>query len=512
MTLNNNIGIMIKYKMAQKLSFRLSAILWLCLTVSVASANNVLLSNVILTGQNTSSKHTMIEFTVTWENGWRDIVNWDAAWVFAKYNDGTGNWKHCWLDASDANHVAPPGAVIKTGNTLISGSNRGMGVFIYRNATGNGNTAFTNARVRWNYGDNSIMDNQSVQIKLFALEMVYIPQGNFYAGDGVSDKSIAYGGSMATPLYINNENQISFGVGASFAFYTSAGGVGETGTGGAFSIPAAYPKGHSAFYCMKYEISQKQYMDFLNCLTGLQDGNRFLSNCNTMRNTICGVALARTVSAPDRACNYLNWSDLCAYLDWSGLRPITDLEIEKTCRGHLEPVAYEYAWGSTIIGGISSFNGTDASGSETKNPTTGVVNTNYNTGISGPVRSGIFAATANGGSFIRLNAGATYYGVMEMSGNLWERNVTVGHSTGRLFNGLHGDGAISVNGFADVANWPGLTSGEVTAVAGSGMMGGAWNTSVSQRNQLSISSRAYASYLNNGRDAAYGGRGVRTAP
>ena len=42
----------------------------------------------------------------------------------------------------------------------------------------------------------------------------------------------------------------------------------------------------------------------------------------------------------------MNWQDLTSYLDWSGLRPMTEFEYEKACRGTLNPVAYEYPWGN----------------------------------------------------------------------------------------------------------------------------------------------------------------------
>jgi hypothetical protein len=47
------------------------------------------------------------------------------------------------------------------------------------------------------------------------------------------------------------------------------------------------------------------------------------------------------------ALSYVSISDMLAYLDWSGLRPMTELEFEKLCRGaYIPPIAGEYAWGS----------------------------------------------------------------------------------------------------------------------------------------------------------------------
>jgi formylglycine-generating enzyme required for sulfatase activity len=48
---------------------------------------------------------------------------------------------------------------------------------------------------------------------------------------------------------------------------------------------------------------------------------------------------------PDRICNFFNWTDGFAYAAWAGLRPITELEFEKACRGPRQPVPSEYAWG-----------------------------------------------------------------------------------------------------------------------------------------------------------------------
>ena len=38
------------------------------------------------------------------------------------------------------------------------------------------------------------------------------------------------------------------------------------------TIPSAYPKGYAAFYCMKYEVSEGQWVDFFNTLKDGQKG------------------------------------------------------------------------------------------------------------------------------------------------------------------------------------------------------------------------------------------------
>jgi formylglycine-generating enzyme required for sulfatase activity len=282
------------------------------------------------------------------------------------------------------------------------------------------------------------------------------------------------------------------------------------------TLPAAFPKGYNAVYCMKYEISQGQWVNFFNMLTGPQKANHNLtlgalnvngknSQAEVNRNTFswaggvsdASITNSTGLSISDRACNFLSWADGAAYADWAGLRPMTELEFEKACRGPLTPVANEYAWGSTAVTDITGFSGTDGSGTETASPAN--ANCNYgNNGIFGPVRCGIYAT----GSSDRIAAGATYWGIMEMSGNLWERPVTVGNTLGRAFTGALGDGKLDASGYANADYWPG------TGANGAGFRGGDWNTTTVH---LRSSDRYIAAYVNGGRDYSNGFRAVRPA-
>jgi hypothetical protein len=51
-------------------------------------------------------------------------------------------------------------------------------------ADGTGTFSITGAQLRWNYGANSVADDATVDVKVFAIEMVYVPQGSFYVGSG----------------------------------------------------------------------------------------------------------------------------------------------------------------------------------------------------------------------------------------------------------------------------------------------------------------------------------------
>ena len=137
------------------------------------------------------------------------------------------------------------------------------------------------------------------------------------------------------------------------------------------------------------------------------------------------------------------------------------------------------------------------------------------------MRVGAFAS----GGTTRAQAGASYYGIMELSGNLLEVTVSLGAKAGRSYTGLHGNGNLFRDGSADVDYWPGINGNNsptvansnttfagvtgVTMAAGSGRRGGcyanfAWYAPVSERN---------LSNLNwDGRDRNGGFRGVRSAP
>jgi formylglycine-generating enzyme required for sulfatase activity len=182
---------------------------------------------------------------------------------------------------------------------------------------------------------------------------------------------------------------------------------------------------------------------------------------------------------------------------------MTELEFEKACRGPLAAVSGEYAWGTATVAS-SAYTLSDAGASNegiATNYSTTAGNAMYTTTkgtIGGPVRVGIFAA--NGSNSGRLSAGASYWGIMELSGNLWERPVTIGNAEGRAFTGMHGDGLLTINGAADAATWPGEDA------VGAGMRGGPW---VSTIRAMQVSDRNYAGISDSSRSDNLGFRAVR---
>jgi formylglycine-generating enzyme required for sulfatase activity len=463
-------------------------------------------------------------------------------------------WEHASLDATAGNHFAPA-------NSSISVPSDSTGVFIYRSADGTGSVNYQNVQLRWQYGINGVRDDAVVQAKVFAIETVWVPQASFYLGSGSSTENGSFtDGSWTSgntvPFQITSESALGIDNAAGKLWGRSSSGnstIGNAAGDAEATLAAAFPKGYAGFYCMKYEISQGQYRDFLNTLTRGQQANRVtmdgtlgryaggftwngvswsgsaVSNLSTPANRnglrliidpsgilprtyACDLITSATLPTDvDQsndgewiAMSQLNWMDGCAYVDWAGLRPMTELEYEKACRGDQAPVSNEYAWGSTSITGAT---GISNGGANNETFSNAGANCAYNNigGVQGPLRVGAFA----GGATTRAQAGATYYGIMEMSGNLWERAVTIGNATGRNFTGLNGNGQLSPNGHANQSLWPGISGSEVTGATGSGFRGGEWSFGA---DDVRVSLRSLAAFTPTGRVSNRGFRGVRVFP
>jgi hypothetical protein len=395
-------------------------------------------------------------------------------------------------------------------------------VFIYRSGDGTGTFTLTGASLSWNYSQDGVTSGDTVEIRLFGIEMVYIPEGAFFAGDNVGAfGSLKQGTSDNDPWYIGSEAAITTtntagtgtGLAETAAEYYYVAGFGGDAAGSVFTIPAAFPKGYQAFYMMKGEFSQAQWVVFFNSLTATQKTNHDITSASssgknsdnlTYRNNVSWTG-SGDATLPDRgggatytgvAMNYLAWWDGTAYLDWSGLRPMSELEFERSMRGPYRAVSGEYAWGSTSITQATSISNPGLSNERAEsgaNSAWGLTSS-----LQGPVRVGSFAY----GVSTRIAAGAGYYGAMELSGNLHERPITVGNSTGRSFEGrYHGNGVLNSSGNADASTWPGSV--------GVGFRGGAWD---SNYGDLRLSDRYLAVQWLWSRNKSNGGRGVRTAP
>ncbi len=308
----------------------------------------------------------------------------------------------------------------------------------------------------WSGGNNCFPVTSSYP---FSTYLTVVSPGS-YTYYRIRMKSSSYSGiynislkSQGSPILINSENILMLGI---------------KGDNNLVSLSASYPKGYAGFYVMKYETSQEQYVEFLNSLTLDQQKARVANNnFSTMkrgdyvfgditqpsnRNGIVFVE-QRTPIAPvvfgnnlnpnndlfstddgqTLACNYMSIEDMIAYCSWSGLRPMSELEYEKACRRPYPqlPEAGEYAWNSNT--GVNSLNGLRdlaylGDEREVANNASRNVNGGTNNRLSGPVRCGMFATSSTS----QLQSGGTYWGVMDMSGNLKELCVSVGNPN---FNG-----------------------------------------------------------------------------
>ncbi|WP_291132923.1 SUMF1/EgtB/PvdO family nonheme iron enzyme [Flavobacterium sp. UBA7682] len=461
-----------------------------------SKANNVEITGTSVSGSN-------ITFNISWENSWNASVapaNWDAVWVFVKFQDcNTRLWAHAGLSSVAGDHSA-------ASPLQVDPVTDGKGVFIRRSAIGGGNVSATSITLKMT------IPAGTYNYKVFGIEMVNVPQSAFEIGDGLS---------------VATFNSISV-----TATTQSAGVTSSVIGGGGPPVPATFPMGYNSFYVMKYEISQLQYVEFLNSLTFAQQQSRVTSDPTSVAGTYVAFgsyayrngivietpgnnaaipaifacdATANVVNnnndGQSVAMNNLSWADLAAYLDWSALRPMTELEFEKICRGITPRVSGEYPWGDTNINPYYST--TVINPLQPNEMANTVLNgrcahaLGTSSGAYGPLKVGVFATASSG----RSSAGASYYGAMEMGGNVVERTVCVANASGTAFNGTLGDGTLTSIGDANQATWP-----SVTTATGIGQRGGDY---VNVATNVRTSDRTYASTTNAARNYTYGGRGVR---
>lgn len=441
-----------------------------------------------------------VKFTITWNNCWRNEKNYDAAWVFFKYVGPTyqvAPYRHARIATTGhrviGNHITgAPSPVIEIPEDRT-------GVFIYPGSKYRGNISWTielsldTAILREpNFNPNNRL------IHAFGIEMVNIPGGAFTVGEAdtsaarknyslfISDGNGQFGGlkritSETQPITVSQRKGDLY-YHASNALYHGD----QKGT-----IPAEFPKGYQGFYVMKYETTQGQYASFLNCISNAAAASRANfggRDYYTYRGSIRFDGERYVAGSPGRPCNFFSWDDACAYADWAGLRPLTELEFEKACRGDLSPVAHEFPW-----------------------------NTNNKDRLYRVVNKEDELVWLNGlkeedlSDKNRDQYGASWYWVMDLAGSLWERCVTIGDSVGRAFKGSHGDGMLAPYGFASNIDWP---KGS-TETAGFGFRGGGYYEHDMQYGGFNphspIGNRNFGAWPGGARSLAYGSRFARTS-
>ncbi|CAN5122279.1 hypothetical protein BH09BAC1_BH09BAC1_15140 [soil metagenome] len=478
-----------------------------------ALANNVSITNLSLPDNQT------IQFDIAWDNAWdldseAEPYNHDAVWVFVKVHYPAHTWGHADVSTQTSDHTVGQPLVIEAVAD-------GKGIFIRRGDGLAGHVGTTTVTLKLQ----NPLPADAYGIKVFGVEMVYVPEGPYYLGDSTSFDALGRGSDKG-PLLIDSENAITLGNSA-----TQLSNNNDKPAAG--NIPATFPKGYGGFYCMKYEISQEQYADFLNCLNLTQQttrtataptaavGTLALSGFNANRNGIrigkssngnspaiyiCDANTANPPNSTDdgqnRACNFLNWNDVAAWLDWAALRPMTELEFEKANRGPAYPVGGEFAWGTPLIVDANTL-ASDGLATET---VTDAVPAGYGLashGYAGP-QGALRCGFGGNDTSNRLTIGAGYYGALELSGNLWELVISTTTTTGLTYTAATGDGNLNTDGNANTATWPGADA------QGAGHRGGGWNSGIlPDFRDLAVSDRFYISLVPTARRNTGGGRGVR---
>lgn len=369
---------------------------------------------------------------LSWQNAWRSPRNHDAVWLFLKLRPGpNAGWGHARLHAIAA--TARPDLACHVAADQVGG-------FCAPAATHRGAvSAELLVDVDSTQLPPPLRASPTLEARMFAIEMVYIPSGPFFVGDRdtTSVQYAAYyrsdaNGNHAGLYRVESEAAIRVAPEAGALYYRSRTPQYEGDRQG--PIPDAFPKGTRAFYVMKYEMLQGEYAGFLNHIsseyTYFRANNAGLGYFE-QRGTIRLAGGAYVAAAPRRPANWVSWDDGAAFADWAGLRPMTELEFTKAARGPGEPVAGDYPWGTNSRARLLRRMGTDDE----------------------LVRAGA-ADEAGLTDATRDVVGASHYWVMDLAGSVWEKVVTLGHPAGRRFQGTHGDGRLRAYGLATNDDWP----------------------------------------------------------
>ena len=444
-----------------------------------------------------------VTFGISWDDAWRTERNHDAAWVVVKLRHPEMRWwVHAKLRAAGAGDdsgvegAAGVGAVPMA--SLVPDDR--VGAFLFA-------AEATRGRVAWHVtlpldpeSLGPLEPDRTVEASVIGHEMVHVPEGPFWLGDEHPD-ALLYGGFFRAGedgapdgLYeVTSEDEIDIGPEEGALHYQVHERPEYEGDQRG-PLPEAFPKGFAGFHVMKYELSQGDYARFLE---HLPDGaTAFRANFGGRGYERDGGSIRRederfVAAEPGRALNFVSWDDGCAYLDWVGLRPMTELEFTKACRGGDRPAQRSYPWGTASKERLLRVTGADwelardeeADESRLADDTLEVL-------------------------------GASRLWVFDLAGSVWERVVTVGQPEGRAFTGEHGDGVISWYGDADVPGWP---RGEDQA-PGCGYRGGGWYGPEMAYEpdgfnpHSPVAFRRFGAWGQGPRSVAYGFRGVRSDP
>lgn len=402
--------------------------------------------------ENLTRTGDQITFDLSWDNSWsyngEGQTHTDMAYIFIKQAPNGGpSWSPAKISSGTATSTF---YVTTTADQIAARVSHN-----YANINANTTVTLNLTGLIGAYQD----------LKVMAIEMVRIPIAAYSLGDGVSDRSYHKGDDPTASYIVDTELTMTRG---STSDDFDGGSANYSG-----DVPADFPKGYASFICMKYLLTQQQYVDFLNCLprnaqdarTASDLSGTTVTNNFVMRNSASpgygnGISCATDIGTGNitffcdldndgipnedndgqhKIAGYLTNADVYAYLDWAGLAPMTSLQYEKVCRGPLAAVAEEYAWGSTIqnAAGSTIDNGTGQEKYANSGTDGGIIGHVANIG-----RVGMNAPSTNSS---RELANASYYGIVGLSGRANNGVIPIGED----YTGQQGDGILTIGGDAN---------------------------------------------------------------
>jgi formylglycine-generating enzyme required for sulfatase activity len=495
-------------------------------------------------------------------------ANYDAAWVFVKYHTGDQIWKSAGLDITDAMHSVPAAATLDVGLTGTRGmgafiyrSGTGSGNVNYANIRLKWNYGADGV------SDAALVTLDVHAVEMVFIPSGAFQAGDGGARAGAAETGTFGNGVSGTPFTIT-ANTVPAGTTAGSlgatgltaviapAAYRPVPATFPTGFDPYYMMKYEGSQGQWAAFVnttVKLPVIPYQFFETQSTATpplplppkDFLTGRQVFFSADLPppaiipfpfpNGTIIPTTPTRPIvqsQTPNRAfvANPVQASPAVttevatlAYLDWSGLRPMTEFEYEKAARGPVAPVLGEFAWGTTEVallgyGGNGAGTSLSNEGLASEGPLTNYNETGGNAWtratvttlaaggpILGPARVGMFARPAyNPPTPPRIQSGAGYFGVMDLTGNVSElvaRWTFPSSATAALFSAEHGDGLLGTNGQANVAAW--------TAVAPAtffGLRGGSFAEQPIPVSVRSALTGAAASMANPGI------RGVRSAP
>jgi hypothetical protein len=203
--------------------------LYLIIVGSLLFLSQTFANNLVISGTPSfSSANQTLTFTMAWDNSWSINAgpsNWDGVWIFVKRQNCSGNnaWVHQKLSTTSADHLAKLASNSATSTDVqVDGVADGMGIFVRRIGTNVvGNVPSQIVTIKLGGTNPTITTGNTDNFIIIGVDMVYVPQGQFYAGDGRSPNGFNFSAGTATqPVQITAAKQAS-GIGSAVNYTSS---------------------------------------------------------------------------------------------------------------------------------------------------------------------------------------------------------------------------------------------------------------------------------------------------